>query len=156
MLTRDATVAGAGRILALGCLSRLLLFRERARHLLCGSLLFDRGLLQIHVFDVADNVLRWQIDVFDVVDNVLGASTLSTADFDIAVLDKALYHPVVGTGAVDARVNTGVAEIVVSLIADAAVVVLVFHGQVAVVAVDDPRCRLHLDLWTDGQVGVAR
>lgn len=57
---------------------------------------------------------------------------------DAAVLNGALHHPVAGTRAVNARIDTSGAKIVVATVTHAAMKVLVFHGVVAVVAVHNP------------------
>ena len=68
----------------------------------------------------------------------LGRNTLGgTADY-ISVLYETLHHPVTIARAVDARVYTSRAEIIVSVIADTAMVVLFIHRMVAVVAVHNP------------------
>jgi hypothetical protein len=68
----------------------------------------------------------------------LGANTLGGAVDDAAVLDEALDHPVARAGAVNAGVDARLAQVVVAVVADAAVVVLVFQGHVAVVSIHNP------------------
>jgi hypothetical protein len=68
----------------------------------------------------------------------LGANTLGGAVDDASVLDEALDHPVARAGAVDAGVDARLAQVVVAVVADAAMVVLVFQGHVAVVAIHNP------------------
>ena len=83
----------------------------------------------------------------------LGCNALGSAVDDASVLDEALDHPVALSRAVDARVNTRRAEIVIATIADAAVEVLVFHGLVAVVAVDDPGGAYIVRLGAESEAG---
>ena len=85
----------------------------------------------------------------------LGANTLGGAVDDTAVLDEALYHPVGRAGAVDAGVDARLAQVVVAVVTNAAVVVLIFHGHVAVVAIHDPGGLGGLYLGAESQVGVA-
>lgn len=61
---------------------------------------------------------------------------LSCAIDDLAVLDKALDHPVTLAIADNAIANTGLAKIKVSLITGAAMVMLIRNGSIAVVTVD--------------------
>ena len=73
------------------------------------------------------------LDVLDFTSNTLGG-----AGDDLAVLDRALDQPVT---LARAQLTTGdavLAEVVVAAVADAAVVVRIVHGGVAVIAVDGP------------------
>lgn len=84
----------------------------------------------------------------------LGREALSGAADHLAVLDKALDEPVTLTRAELARVDTTLAKIIVTTIADAAVVVLVVHNGVTLVAVYGPgrtryREALNLRLGTE-------
>ena len=68
----------------------------------------------------------------------LWCNALGGAVDNASVLHEALDHPVALSGAMDTRVDASRTEIVVTTVTNAAVEVLVFHGVVAVVAVDDP------------------
>lgn len=68
----------------------------------------------------------------------LGWDALRGAVDNVAVLNKTLDHPMAVSRAVNAGVHTSRAEIVVSVVTDAAVEVLVIHWVVAIVAVYDP------------------
>lgn len=68
----------------------------------------------------------------------LGWNSLGGAVDDVTVLYETLHHPVAVSGTVDARVDASRTEVVVSIVADAAVEVLVVHRVVAVVAVHNP------------------
>lgn len=107
----DAAVAGAGWLL-----------------LICdGLLLVGKGTWNLLLLGLLDLGLD------------LGCDALGGAVDDAAVLDETLDHPVAASGAVDAVVYAGRAEIVITTVAYTAVEVLVLHGLVAVVAVYDPR-----------------
>lgn len=54
---------------------------------------------------------------------------------NLAVLDEALDHPVVLASARDALIHASLAQIVVTIVADIAVVMHVGNGHVAAVAV---------------------
>jgi hypothetical protein len=66
----------------------------------------------------------------------LWCNGLSGAVNDLSVLDKTFDHPVSITSAENTVIDTGLAEIKVTIIASAAVIVLIWDGIVAVVAVD--------------------
>ena len=68
----------------------------------------------------------------------LWCDALGSAVYNVAVLDKTLDHPVAGSRAMDAIINTLRAQVIVTPIAHAAVEMLIFHRLVAVVAVHDP------------------
>lgn len=70
----------------------------------------------------------------------LGWDALGCAVDHATVLHEALDHPVALSRAVNSQTDTRWAEIIIAAVADAAVEVLIFHGVVAVVAIDDPRC----------------
>lgn len=80
---------------------------------------------------------RWLDKIRDRHDLAWG-DTLSGAVDDLAVLDRTLDEPVTLSRAQLAIVDTLLAQVVVTIIADAAVVVLVLHGFVALIAVDSP------------------
>lgn len=81
------------------------------------------------------------------------SDTLGGAVDYIAVLNKSLDHPMASAGAMDPSIDAGWAKIIVSVIADAAVEVLIFHGLTAVVAKDHPAA-LWVLLRAEGQVGI--
>jgi len=68
----------------------------------------------------------------------LASDTLGCAGDDLAVLDRALDQPVTFARAQLTAGDAGLTEIVVATVTDAAVVVRIVHGVVAVVAVDGP------------------
>ena len=70
--------------------------------------------------------------------SLLWRQTLRGAAYNLTILDKALDQPVVVAWAVNATVDARLAEIVVALIADVAVVVGISHGLIALVAEDGP------------------
>jgi len=75
-----------------------------------------------------------------------------------ALPDESLHHPVVRTWAVNTTLNTLLAQIIVAIIADAAVEVNVLHGFTAVIAEDHPGSRGESLLGSiffgpEGQVG---
>ena len=122
----DARVAGASRLLRLHGLRLLLghelLGRESTGHFLLLGLDLDlRHGLRLRL-------LRG-----------LGSNPLGGAVGDLAILDETLNQPVTLTRAVVARGNAVLAEVIVALVANAAVVVLVGHGLVTDIAVDGPR-----------------
>lgn len=87
----------------------------------------------------------------------LGWEALSGAADHLAVLDEALDEPMTLTRAELAGVDTTLAKIVVTTVTDAAVVMLVVHNGVALVAVHGPgrtryREALNLRLGAEGQL----
>jgi hypothetical protein len=66
----------------------------------------------------------------------LWCNSLSSAVDNFSVLDEALDHPVFLTAADNTIIDTGLAEVKVSRIASAAVVVNIWDGRLAVVAKD--------------------
>ena len=122
----DAAVAGAGWLL-----------------LICdGLLLIGKGTWDLLLLGLLDLGLD------------LGCDALGGAVDDAAVLDEALDHPVAASGAVDAVVYAGRAEIVITTVAYTAVEVLVLHGLVAVVAVYHPRSAGVARLRAECETGV--
>jgi len=112
MLTVDAGITRAGRTLA------LLLF-----HLLVVHFLFlSEGTGHLGGFVQLD----------------LGGDSFGRAVDDLAILHKALDQPVTVARAVTANVYASLAQIVVTVIADIAVIVLILHRLVTDVAVDGP------------------
>jgi hypothetical protein len=105
----DTAVTGASGLLFVG--NRLLLIGESSRNILL------LGLLGLD----------------------FGCDALGSAVDDTAILDEALDHPVSASGAVNTVVDTSRAKVVIATIAYAAMEVLVLHGLVAVVAIDNPR-----------------
>lgn len=71
----------------------------------------------------------------------LGPNSFGGAVGDLSVRDEALNEPVAFTRAVLTRSHTALAEVVVAIVADAAVKVLVDDGAIAHIAVDRPRRR---------------
>lgn len=69
----------------------------------------------------------------------LGCDALGSAVYHVAILDKALDHPVASSRAMDTIIHAFGAEVIVTSIAYAAVEVLILHRLVAIVAVHDPR-----------------
>jgi hypothetical protein len=86
----------------------------------------------------------------------LGWDALGGAVDDAAVLNEALDHPVTSARAVNAGVNTCGTEIVIATVTDAAVEVFVFHGVVAVVAVDNPGGAGVVRLRAERKIGIVR
>lgn len=85
----------------------------------------------------------------------LWCNALGCAVNNNAVLNEALDHPVAVSRAVDAIGDTRGAKIIVASVAYTAVVVLIFHGLIAVVAVHNPR-RTHVRrLGAEGETRVA-
>jgi hypothetical protein len=84
----------------------------------------------------------------------LGRDALGGAVNDITILYEALHHPVAGTWAVDASVDTSRAKIIVATVADTTVEVLVFHGMVAVIAVHYPRGANVVRLGSERKTGI--
>jgi len=68
--------------------------------------------------------------------NTLWCNGLSSTVDDLAILNETLDQPVVITSTDNPTANTALAEIKVTIIADAAVIVYVWDGIVAIVAVD--------------------
>ena len=82
----------------------------------------------------------------------LGTDTLGRAVHDRAILDEALDHPVTSAWAMDARIHARWTEIVVSMVANAAMEVRVLHWLIAVVAEYNPGT-LRLGLFgTEGEI----
>jgi hypothetical protein len=81
----------------------------------------------------------WNLLLLGLLGLDFGCDALCSAIDDAAVLNEALDHPVSASGAVNAVIYAGRAEIIIATVAYAAVEVLVLHRLVAVVAVDDPR-----------------
>lgn len=133
--TLDTAVAGAGWLLVMH--NRLLFLSEGAWNLLFLRL-FGLGL-----------GLGFDLGLG------LWCNALGCAVHNDAVLDEALDHPVAVSRAVDAIVDTRRAKVIVASVAYTAVVVLIFHGVVAVVAVHDPR-RTHVRrLGAEGETRIA-
>ena len=116
MLTVDAGIAGARRIVA------LLLFH-----------------IHIHIFGIQllflserTRHLGWLIQL------EFGEDGFGRAIDDLTILDKALDQPVAISRTVITSVYAGLAQIIVSIITDVAVVVLIRHWHVTNVAVDGP------------------
>jgi hypothetical protein len=135
ILTVDAAVAGAGRLLTV---YRLLLVREST-----GDFLWLLGL-----------GLGLRLDLWLGLD--LGRDTLGGAVDNTAVLDKALDHPVARARAVNTWIDARRAQVVVATIADTAMEVLVVHGVVAVVAVHDPSTGVLDGLGAECKVSIVR
>jgi hypothetical protein len=72
-------------------------------------------------------------------DRRLGSQLLSSAIDDLSVADKALNEPMALTRAVSTTFDASLAQIVVSIIADVAMVVLIGHRSIASIAEDGPR-----------------
>lgn len=112
MLTIDAGIACTGRILALLFFHILVIYflflSERTRHL--------GRLIQLE----------------------LGGDGFSCAIGDLAILHKALDQPMAVTRAVMASIYASLAQIVVTIIADVAMIVLVRHRLVTNIAKDGP------------------
>lgn len=132
-LTVDAGIAGAGRTVTLFLLRilvfHLLFLSESTGHI--------RGLVQLE----------------------LGGHPFGRAIDDMAILHKALDQPVAVARAVTASVYASLAQIIVTVIADVAVVVLVRHRSVANVAIDGPRVSwrdYRFDFWTNREVTLAK
>jgi hypothetical protein len=135
ILTVDAAVAGAGRLLTV---YRLLLVREST-----GDFLWLLGL-----------GLGLRLDLWLGLD--LGRDTLGGAVDNTAVLDKALDHPVARARAVNTWIDARRAQVVVATVADTAMEVLVVHGVVAVVAVHDPSTGVLDGLGAECKVSIVR
>jgi hypothetical protein len=106
-----------------------------------GLLLKGTGNLGLDVFldsgahaRAVDHLTRYLVlDVLNLAPNTLGC-----AGDDLAVLDGTLDQPVTFARAKLTAGDAGLTEIVVATVTDAAVVVRIVHGVVAVVAVDRP------------------
>ena len=68
----------------------------------------------------------------------LGGDGFGRAVDDLAILHKALDQPVAVARAVPANVYASLAQVVVAVIADIAVIVLVLHRLVTDIAIDGP------------------
>lgn len=68
----------------------------------------------------------------------LGRQTLSSTGNDVTIVDVTLNQPMVIARAELALVDTSLAEVVVTIVAHAAVVVDVVHGGITAVAIDRP------------------
>jgi hypothetical protein len=114
--TFDAAVAGAISLLGRDIDNYgLLLIHESAGHSLLGLR------------------LRWWLQL------MFGTDALSGTIDNATVLHESLHHPVTRARTVNARIHACRAEIIVSVVADAAVEMLVLHSLAAVVTKDDPR-----------------
>ena len=113
MLTIDAGIARAGRIVILLLFHifviHLLFLSERTRHL--------GGFVQLE----------------------FGGEGFGCAIDDLAILYKAFDQPVAVARTMMTSVYAGLAQIIVSIIADGAVIVFVHHRLVTNVAIDGPR-----------------
>ena len=67
---------------------------------------------------------------------------LSSAGDNFAVLDETFYHPMTFTATQYTAVNANLAQIIISVIAGAAMIVLIGYRAVAIVAVHRIRARL--------------
>jgi hypothetical protein len=135
ILTVDAAVAGAGRLLTV---YRLLLVCEST-----GDFLWLLGL-----------GLGLRLDLWLCLD--LGRDTLGGAVDNTAVLDKALDHPVARARAVNTWINARRTQVIVATITDAAMEVLVVHGVVTVVTVHDPSTGVLDGLGSECKVSIVR
>jgi hypothetical protein len=86
---------------------------------------------------------------------------LSRAADHLTILDKALHQPVTLIQAVSARLDAFLAEIVITIVADVAVIVSISHSVIAVVAEDGPgahRGRCHDDrlLGAESELALTR
>ena len=85
----------------------------------------------------------------------LGTHHLGGAIDHLSVLDEALDEPMTFAGAMRARVNAGSTEIVIALVADAAVIVFIRHRLVALVAVYGPGGGRRRLFHAEGQFALA-
>ena len=79
-------------------------------------------------------------------EGALWCNGLSGAVNNLSVLDETLDQPVILASTNDATTNTALAEIKISIIADAAMIVNIWNRVIAVIAID----RINADSWAVG------